>query len=317
MNQDTIKKAERESRYVERVVGSAGIGKVLSTEARLGVETTQHGEEVLQHYISPDKDYEPPAEIDFARLSINAYKKGEERNVKGFSIIDDLTTDDRVVYKHDKTGHVVIAFRGTNPHDWGNIHNWYHSEGFRDVTSDVFLAGGMQSLSHRFFLAEDVTEQAIERYGKENISVTGHSLGGSQAMHVSRKYGIHAEAYNPHIDWENAYTHTPYYHVNLHVNESDPVPILAKYIEVKNLDVRYNPKAGWGLPQHGIENFLKPETEIDTIKPSPPPPAKLEAPVHFQHGINAPPHHDCSRLPLYLQIQYGCKTKVGHHRPHY
>jgi hypothetical protein len=52
-------------------------------------------------------------------------------------------------------------------------------------------------LSGRFRGAEKVYRQAAKKYGKEHVQVTGHSLGGSQAVHVGRKYGVGGTAFEP------------------------------------------------------------------------------------------------------------------------
>jgi predicted esterase YcpF (UPF0227 family) len=44
--------------------------------------------------------------------------------------------------------------------------------------------------------ATKTADHAIRKYGKENVSLTGHSLGGSQAAYVSRKRGLNATGFN-------------------------------------------------------------------------------------------------------------------------
>lgn len=258
-------------------------------------------------------------QIDFARLSKASYAPDvPARQVEGFDIVPDLTTDDRTVYQHRDTGKVVIAFRGTDPKSWGrkgDAKSFFHSRGFRDVTSDLLLGAGEQGLSHRFKNAERVTKTAIDRYGHENVIVTGHSLGGSQAMWVSNKFGVHAEVYNPHIDWEAAMSRANYYNTALHTNVTDPVAAFAGSVDWQSRDVRYNRKAAPFLGQHGIENFIRPPKLV----PKPEPKLKSngirtfmnrpegsipmpQAPKReYKHGGN------CSTMPLYLQIQYGCR----------
>lgn len=258
-------------------------------------------------------------QIDFARLSKASYAAGlPARQVEGFDIVPDLTTDDRTVYRHQDTGKVIIAFRGTDPKSWGrrgDARSFFRSRGFRDVTSDLLLGAGEQGLSHRFKNAERVTKSAIDRYGHQNVIVTGHSLGGSQAMWVSNKFGVHAEVYNPHVDWEAAMTRANYYNTALHMNVSDPVPGFAGSVDWQSRDVRYNRKALPFIGQHGIENFIRPPRLVP--KPEPKlnsngirtfmnrPEDSVSVP---QEGRRAYKHGgDCSHMPLYLQIQYGCR----------
>ena len=52
-------------------------------------------------------------------------------------------------------------------------------------------------LSGRFKGAEKAYRNTAKKYGKENVQVTGHSLGGSQAVHVGMKYGVQGTAFEP------------------------------------------------------------------------------------------------------------------------
>lgn len=258
--------------------------------------------------------------IDYALLSKKAYEKTrEKREVEGFSILPEFTTDDRTVYYHHDTGKAVIAFRGTDAHDWGHgTKGFFHSRGFRDVTSDLYLGAGEQERSHRFHNAEKVTSQVIQRFGKENVIATGHSLGGSQAMHVSNKFGIHSEVYNPHVDWLAAATRANYYHTTLHVNKTDPVAALYPYASWEQVDARYNKKAKPFLAQHGIDNFVTTVPLKSKEKPAPPSngisrymnrPAEVVKAAQQSVTPHHPKYLDCSHMPLYMQIQYGCKRK--------
>lgn len=254
--------------------------------------------------------------IDFALLSKKSYGNSiKEREVEGFDILPEHTSPDRTVYRHRATGKTIIAFRGTDAHDWsGGI----HSKGFRDLTTDAILAAGEQERSHRFQNSENATARLVKQYGRSNVIATGHSLGGSQALHVSNKFGIHAEVYNPHVDWESSVTHANYFNAALHVNRTDPVAAFYGGASFQSVDVRYNKKAKPFLGQHGIDNFIwtKPSAPTQT-KSIPnwisarPAPASVKA---AQQSVT--PHHppgiDCSRMPRYMQIQYGCQPSRRH-----
>ena len=61
-------------------------------------------------------------------------------------------------------------------------------------------------LNGRFRGAVQVYNQTKKKYGKNNVEITGHSLGGSQAMYIGRRYGLkgkdclNAVAYRPSVD---------------------------------------------------------------------------------------------------------------------
>lgn len=202
--------------------------------------------------------------IDFARLSQASYHKGTERNVEGYNILEKYSSPDRVVYQHKDTGHVIIAFRGTDTHHKSNF--------WRDASTDALLAGGFQDYSYRFRNSTDVTKQVIKQYGVNNVSLTGHSLGGSQAMYISNKTGAHAEVYNPHTDYQASITNENYFNTNLHVNYTDPVATFFPGAHFQNVDARYNKKASPGIPQHAIGNFTLPVPPKPSPGPAPVPP---------------------------------------------
>ena len=285
---------------------------------RVVKDEVQHTGEKIKHLYQIITNKEPREntnlndKIDFARLSMSSYGKTQkEREVEGFDILPEHTSPDRTTYFHRDTGKVIIAFRGTDPHDWSGGVN---SRGFRDLTTDAILAGGEQDRSRRFQNSENATAKLIKQFGRSNVIATGHSLGGSQALHVSNKFGIHAEVYNPHIDWESSITRANYYNAALHVNRTDPVAAFYPGATFQSVDERYNKKAKPFLGQHGIENFFlnKPSTtqpksdsnRVSSMSTRP----SLTTTKTSQESNNV--HHaqnvDCSRMPRYMQIQYGC-----------
>jgi hypothetical protein len=304
--------------FAQQVVRNVVVGKAVGTPPILAAREFKNQDDRLRERVHPQKTYQPPPGIDFARLSKQAYKNtNSERAVAGYSILKEFTSPDRVVYQHDASGHVIIAFRGTDvSHPSGKPSSRF----VRDVTTDVLLGAGATGLSHRFYNAVEVTKSVISRYGRENVSVTGHSLGGSQALHVSNKLRVHAEAYNPHFDWTDAVTRQNYFHATIHVNKTDPVAAFYPLVHAAKRDIRYNKKAKPFMGQHGIDNFLLPEVK-PAPKPTPMPrpapmpipnrprefhplmPADVKQVATFHHSEDA-----CSRLPLYLQIAHGCRT---------
>lgn len=122
----------------------------------------------------------------YGGLSKAAYKQDDPSLIpKGWRPAPELTDDQahRPVYT-DGT-HAVVAFRGTRLTDTS------------DLRADVSIALGTESGARRFTDAEALTQQLIDRFGKDNVTATGHSLGGSEALDVSRKLGVRATAFNP------------------------------------------------------------------------------------------------------------------------
>lgn len=126
---------------------------------------------------------------DFAKA---AYTPGTQ--MEGYDIDRELSGPDRQVYVNKKTKKAIVAFRGTDTE-----HN-----AKRDILTDLGLAMGLDKHLNRFKHSVDVTQRAIEKYGKDNILVTGHSLGGSQARYVGEKLGVKGAAYNPYVHYLGA-----------------------------------------------------------------------------------------------------------------
>lgn len=77
----------------------------------------------------------------------------------------------------------VISLRGT-------------SDG-KDVVTDLALAGGLLEQTPRYKADRRYVKRMIKQHGKDNIVLTGHSLGGAIARQLSRELGLSAEIYNP------------------------------------------------------------------------------------------------------------------------
>jgi hypothetical protein len=112
-----------------------------------------------------------------AALSHDAYETTAKHKDELHGWERDITMSgpDHTVYH--KGGKAKIAYRGTNPSN------------FKDLAADGLLAVGLQDKSNRFKRAVRTARQVKEKYGGD-VSVTGHSLGGAQAAHVSRAVGV-------------------------------------------------------------------------------------------------------------------------------
>lgn len=125
----------------------------------------------------------------YAQLSDAAYG-GKDLSHMGYTIDPEHSNRNRTLYTHKDSGKAVLAFRGTDLHSKSKM---------GDLGTDALLALGLHGLSSRFRNAKRATDNAIARYGKDNLTVTGHSLGASQALYANSKRGIEAHAYNPGV----------------------------------------------------------------------------------------------------------------------
>lgn len=125
----------------------------------------------------------------YAQLSDGAYG-GHDMSHLGYTIDKEHSNRNRTLYHNAETGKAVLAFRGTELHT-------KNKKG--DLGTDALLALGLQKLSSRFRNAKKATGHAIEKYGKDNLTLTGHSLGGSQALYANSHYKVPAHTYNPGV----------------------------------------------------------------------------------------------------------------------
>lgn len=125
-------------------------------------------------------------ELLYAKLASASYafEFGQDAPVPaGYEVDTSLSDTNTTIFT--KGSEACVAFRGTDFLNW------------RDVSADVMLALGLEGFSIRFLKSLSTTNKAISKYGHANVSVTGHSLGGTQALFVNSKTGVMAVVFNP------------------------------------------------------------------------------------------------------------------------
>jgi hypothetical protein len=155
-------------------------------------------------------------------------------------------------------------------------------------------------------------------------------------MHVSNKFGIHGEVYNPHVSWNDALTHKNYFHTVVHVNKTDPVSAFYPFITAEKFDSRYNKNAKPFLGQHGIENFLRPKPASRTtskiqkiqtfenvpatvksngglksrVRPVTTTPVISQTYTHYGGGQDLTSRTmDCTHMSYYQKVVHGCPQR--------
>lgn len=111
-------------------------------------------------------------------LASDVYKPRPARGADGYTALEG-TKKSQVYKKGDK---VIVALRGTAD--------------AKDVGSDALIATGTLRLGNRYKGDKAFTQKAIKKYGKGNVSVVGHSLGGTLAKRIGKDLNIPSKGYN-------------------------------------------------------------------------------------------------------------------------
>ena len=126
-------------------------------------------------------------------LSKEAYNVGNFQigaeitaNNQTYKVIDYVSTasDFQALLLQDESGKFVMAFRGTT-----NNADWLNNVGI-----------GFKNINEQYNDAKEFLEKAIKDYGVtiDNLTLTGHSLGGILTQQVGATYGIKGYAFNPY-----------------------------------------------------------------------------------------------------------------------
>lgn len=192
-----------------------------------------------------------PDIIHDAHLARAAYSGAKE--VHGWEMDMELSNENRAVYH--KGGKAKVAFRGTDPSHLLKPHKPREfAKSWRDIGTDVLLGVGLQDVASRHRNALRTTDLAIQKYGKENVSLTGHSLGGSQAMHVSRKRGIKATGFSAAASPVDVLRKRTYSHFHSVSTKYDPISSMTHH-KVKRIGKKTTVSQKSSNP-HALENYL-------------------------------------------------------------
>ena len=129
-----------------------------------------------------------PGAIETKRL-LNEVKLKKEIP-SNLEYIDDFydpsTGTSGTAFKDKNTGKVVVSYTGTNP----------DGDFITDGLTDIYSIG--HGFGYHYDNAYSFYEKMAEKYGAENLILTGHSLGGNVAQRVALKYNARMTiVYNP------------------------------------------------------------------------------------------------------------------------
>lgn len=186
-----------------------------------------------------------------ARFSQAAYDPYSHHNKIPGWIIDHRVSDrNKTVFSHVYGPEAVVAYRGTDMHN------------VSDLLADGFVTVGQELLSGRFQRASNTARMANVLYGKNNVTLTGHSLGGAEALFASRRTGNKTAAFNPGAAFADVrqgladIAMAPFFPENrsnatIYTTGVDPISLGSLFGPEKK--VLYRPRGG---DVHGIGNFV-------------------------------------------------------------
>jgi len=204
----------------------------------------------------------------FANLSDASYKpsmkdKQDVLNKSGlnkeYKIIPEYTNRDITTFWDTDCKKVVMVIRGTDDKDILGMK-------YRDFYTDAHLALGLLNRTKRYQESEAMLNRIKNKFGAENIILSGHSLGGRIAGGLSQKYHYPAIIYNQGASpLDFAYNRaenklTTHFTTNSLKNLTiDPLSVSSMLGQAKNITVATDtPKIG--LPasiyrNHSLSNF--------------------------------------------------------------
>jgi hypothetical protein len=204
----------------------------------------------------------------FANLSDASYKpsmkdKQDVLNKSGlnkeYKIIPEYTNRDITTFWDTDCKKVVMVIRGTDDKDILGMK-------YRDFYTDAHLALGLLNRTKRYQESEAMLNRIKNKFGAENIILSGHSLGGRIAGGLSQKYHYPAIIYNQGSSpLDFAYNRaenklTTHFTTNSLKNLTiDPLSVSSMLGQAKNITVATDtPKIG--LPasiyrNHSLSNF--------------------------------------------------------------
>jgi hypothetical protein len=163
----------------------------------------QEKTENITGHLNVSSDLPMETDIPLAVLSKAAYTQYKTDDVKstqkvldeyniGFNVVEDLTEPEYITAINEDEKKIVVAFRGTD----STLTNIY------DNIADLQIAFGLAEtpvlsyIPSRFSTGEAIYNKVKKMYPDYQISLTGHSLGGSVAHYIGDKYNEKSVVFN-------------------------------------------------------------------------------------------------------------------------
>lgn len=151
-------------------------------------------------------------------------------------------------YKSNETNEVIIAVRGT---DVKNIN---------DLLTDLAVIGSISKFTPRQAVIDRVVSDAISRYGRDKITLVGHSLGGRIAINAANKFGLKAYVFNTATSPLDFLTKSNKNITDISTNTGKNFDVISWFSKLfgKHNQVELNPTAD---STHSLSNYLPQTSE--------------------------------------------------------
>lgn len=132
--------------------------------------------------------------MSLQQFTKNSYRNSSKQKKQiGAYVRDDSLSGNRAqVYYNPDTGKTIVSHTGTN-----SLTDW--------MTDARYSMGGLKN-TKRYEHAKKIQKEAEQKYGRENVTTTGHSLGAQLAEKVGNKSN-HTYTYNRPVTPFEALTH--------------------------------------------------------------------------------------------------------------
>jgi len=131
--------------------------------------------------------------IDAVHEGLQNSKYNYIDDLKDFKVDEELSTIDNLVLHNAKTGRVTVSYRGTTD-------NPLRTKSFlKDWRINGQIAGG-KSNTIRVKQGQKQLNKVISKYGKNELTLSGHSLGGHVSYEMGVANDIPSYSYNPAIN---------------------------------------------------------------------------------------------------------------------
>jgi hypothetical protein len=145
----------------------------------------------------------------------------------------------RATYFNPKTRKWVLSLRGTNP------------KSIKDLGADAFLALGGLKATRRYKKDDKFVKSFVDKYGKDNVSLVGHSLAARLASDLGKKHELTAYTFNEGRGLGDLFKSDNNPNIHRYRTKGDIVSLAGKIGGTRYKE--FKPSSFLGA--HGISNF--------------------------------------------------------------